>query len=135
MKNAVVFFLMIFFVCEVHAQSVGGGGSGGGGLRKEPNALRRGGCVEGRRTLFYETRNGDRQVAVFRQCQNGSYYDLSDYVYNPSVRCTEGRRELWSIRDTVNDSVKSVIHICQKGKWVPAEPKRGKITWPWSKGR
>ena len=133
MKHAAIFFLMMILVFEVQAQSVGGGGSGGGGLRK--GTLRRGGCVEGRRTLFYETRNGDRHVAVFRQCQNGSYYDLSDYIYNPRVRCTEGRREIWSVRDTVNDGVTSVTHVCRNGKWVPAEPKRVRISWPWSKGR
>ncbi|WII72463.1 hypothetical protein QJS83_01095 [Bdellovibrio sp. 22V] len=127
-----IFFLMLLSM-HTYAQSVGGGGKGGGGLRGEANSLRRGsGCVEGRRTLFYEVekRSGNR-VTVVRECQNGSYYDLSDYIYNPQTRCTEGRRETWTESDRWGDRVKSVTRICKNGKWIPYERKPLRIRWPW----
>lgn len=131
--TAIGFLLFLLFLStDLYAQGVGGGGSGGGGLRGNPNAVRRGGCVEGRRTIFYEVeRNTGNRVTVTRECQNGSYYDLTDYIYDPKTRCTEGRRETWTEHDRNSDRGRSVTHICKNGKWMPYTPKPIKIRWPW----
>lgn len=123
--------LFILFTANLYAQSVGGGGSGGGGLRGEPNSIRRAGCEEGRRTIFYEEQQDTgRHVSVVRECQNGSYYDLTDYIYNPTRRCTEGRREIWNVQDPSGDRSTSVLHVCTNGKWIPRAQKT-KPLWPW----
>jgi len=102
--------LLIFSVSDLHAQGVGGGG---GGFR-----MAEGGCLEGRQTWFQETR-GNREVAVLRTCHNGSYYDLSEYIYNPKPRCSEEgkveKRKPTSDRD--NPSEPYFVY-CRKGRWV-----------------
>ena len=109
--------LVMFIIPSSFAQSVGGGGSGGGGLKIRATKSR---CVEGSRRIFYERDySQDHTVTVIRTCQNGSYYDLTDYVYNPKNRCTEGRRELWRERDHINDQSVDVRVICIKGQWRP----------------
>lgn len=101
-----------------YAQSVGGSGSGGGGLKRNFPTLgaRNPGCREGSRTLFYERDDSqDQTVSVFRTCQNGSYYDLTDYIYNPRIRCTEGRQEIWRKR---KDDQQVLVHVvCSENKW------------------
>lgn len=109
------FLLVISFSLSGLAQSVGGGGSGGGGLRVRVSHAK---CVEGSRRIFYERQLGeDHTVTVVRTCQNGSYYDLSDYVYNPKNRCKEGRLELWTERDHINDQTIQKRVRCTNGKW------------------
>jgi|GEM_PF-3884373 hypothetical protein len=101
---------------EAFAQAVGGGS--GGGLRRAQIAP--GGCEEGRRQVFME-RDPDKsqgQKMVVRTCKNGSYYDLSNYIYNPHVRCKEGRTELWSEQDPIRDNTFVKKVQCKNGKWV-----------------
>lgn len=96
------------------AQATGGGGSTGGGLSSHSHPNPRG-CKEGRRIAFYETLEGeDRQTLVVRTCRNGSYYDLSDYIYDPKVQCRgEGRVVYMPQRD----SDERIPLVCYQGIW------------------
>ncbi|KYG65605.1 hypothetical protein AZI86_00560 [Bdellovibrio bacteriovorus] len=110
--------LVMFIIPSTFAQTVGGGGSGGGGLRQRAAYAAPRRCVEGQRASFTERDNiNDQSVTIVRTCQNGSYYDLSDYVYNPKSRCAEGRKELWQERDNANDRNVYRRVICTNGKW------------------
>lgn len=112
------FVILFLFSMEVMAQGVGGGGSGGGGLSR-PMA-RNPGCVEGTKSIFHEVdpTDRDRTISVVRTCRNGTYYDLSDYIYNPKARCHEGRRRTWQTTSESGDQ----RMVCRNGKWVPVHP-------------
>lgn len=90
------------------AQAVGGGGQGGGGglIRFAMNP----GCKEGQRGIFTEPEpGGERSRQVVRVCHNGSYYDLSGYIYDPQPRCfKEGE-----IRRTDQYAFQ-----CIQGRWI-----------------
>ena len=117
--NILLPILLVMFITPVSfAQSVGGGGSGGGGLRQRAAYAAPRGCVEGQRAVFSERDNSnDKTITIVRTCQNGSYYDLSDYIYNPKSRCVEGRKELWQERDNATDRNVYRRVICTNGKW------------------
>lgn len=114
-KIAVMAFVMSWTTVPALAQGVGGGG---GGLMHK---VKQGGCIEGRRSWFTEQDpSSDRSVSVLRTCRNGSYYDLSDYVYNPKTRCSEGRIALWHVRE--EDRSRTVPYQCVNGRWVQRDP-------------
>lgn len=111
------------------AQAVGGGGAGGGGLiRYAANP----GCEEGRRAIFHETdpRNSDRMITVMRTCRGGSYYDLTDYVYDPRPRCgKEGQIRRIYMNETEENRHDAAAGarlvntlICRNGYWVKVQP-------------
>lgn len=76
-------------------------------------------CIDGAKAWFNEpTANGDHYVQVQRTCVNGSYYDLSNYVYNPKTKCQEGRVQTTTEYDySVNDHGRLVTQVCVNGKW------------------
>lgn len=117
-KKSLVFLLSLTFPFISQAQSVGGSGSGGGGLITH-QAPKNPGCIEGRRSFMTDyDASKDRMVTVLRECRNGSYYDLSDYIYNPKSRCKEGSRALWQDSDR-NQNL--MAYTCRNGKWTPVD--------------
>jgi hypothetical protein len=111
-------WIMIFgmaWTVPAFAQATGGGG--GTGLI-QPASYQRG-CPEGRKSWFHEsTSGGDHYVQVLRTCHNGSYYDLSDYVYNPKMKCAEGRTEIWLDTERGSGKRYQMVKVCRNGKWV-----------------
>lgn len=122
-KFVLTFVAMIFAAVltsggDAHAQGIGGGG---GGFEKINFKAKNPGCREGDTAWFAEQVPGtDRSVTVLRVCRSGSYFDLSEYVYNPKARChREGRIEKWQdvlVRD--EGRVKEIVVQCQDGAWV-----------------
>ncbi|WP_413944027.1 hypothetical protein [Bdellovibrio sp. HCB-162] len=55
----------------------------------------------------------------------------AEYIYNPHIRCKEGRREIWTMEDPSGDRSRAVTVVCKNGKWIPFKPKPIKIRWPW----
>lgn len=113
MKTNLLLFVPLFFlaafVSDLHAQGTGGGG---GGFRMASD-----GCVDGTRSTFPESRGG-RTVYVERTCKNGSYYDLSEYNYDPQPRCwDEGKVEQRTHTKPNGKSVPYFVY-CRKGIWV-----------------
>lgn len=118
----IIMFLLSIFISQAFAQGVGGGGSTGGGLSKIATRTMAA-CEEGRKSWFSESVPGsDRKENVRRECKNGSYYDLSNYIYNPQTKCREGRKEVWIESDSARDSSRQVIKVCRNGKWVDDRP-------------
>lgn len=92
-------------------------------------------CVEGSKATFQESNSiNDHQKTIIRTCKNGSYYDLSSYVYNPSNKCKEGARSFFTEIDQ-NDRSVTVIRTCTNGSYYPvtrtvgAKCKEGAVTW------
>jgi hypothetical protein len=77
-------------------------------------------CVEGTKRLMSDPdpMNPDRQITVLRTCKNGSYYDLSNYIYNPRTKCEEGAQRLFSDPDPQNpDRHITVLRTCKNGSY------------------
>lgn len=117
--NKLVLFSLTFFGLLMipdlaSAQGVGGGGHTGGGFFLSSK------CKEGNRSLFSEKIPGqDKERAVWRTCHNGSYYDLSEYIYNPKFRCAsraEGQlRRVLQASDGENNEW--AWFVCRSGEW------------------
>ena len=112
-RTRLIMMAVILAPLQLDAQAVGG--RGGSGFDKAAQAYS---CQEGRRQWFTESAPGrsDQQVSVLRTCRNGSYYDLSDYIYNPQARCKEG---LVQMVHGVGRNEADVIYQCVGGKWRP----------------
>lgn len=94
------------------AQGVGGGGNHGGGF------IFAIGCKEGQKAMFSErSSDGEHERAVWRTCHQGSYYDLSEYIYNPKSRCYQEGQTRQVLRGANGDDNKWLWFVCRKGEW------------------
>ena len=66
------------------AQATGGGGSNGGGFLTNISDR---GCEEGRRQIDWILNKSGERVMVILTCRDGSYFDLTNYIYDPLTQC------------------------------------------------
>lgn len=123
MKSYVLCLLGLFLLSPMAwGQATGGGGSNSGGLRTPVHAIKKGGCEEGRQSVFYVS-VGDHMELQTRVCKDGSYMSAEEraaYIYNPNVQCSnvhEGKVLRRQVRIS-KDKVVRKPFLCENGLWI-----------------